>query len=272
MTTVRRQRPRIAFLLGKPVREGTMFPAVFDRLRGASALVSVHLPKGDDPLPPWVFDVDLVVQRGLGTRELMSARSLEEAGIRCCNSISGTIDTGARAVMSQKLANAGLPVPNMARAETWTEVLSLAAGQPVVIKAADGSVGRGLGVRIAATGELPSDAPFAGPYLIQEHIQSDGRDHKLYVAGDQVRGLLKRWPPQQPSDKLGVPFEVGPELANTARQAGKALNLEVYGVDILYGARGLAIIDVNPFPGFRGVTDGAEMIANYLTDIATGRQ
>lgn len=85
-----------------------------------------------------------------------------------------------------------------------------------------------------------------------------------------MRGLLKRWPAQQPSDKRGVPFEVDSDLANIAHLAGKALSLEIYGVDILHGPHGSTIIDVNPFPGFRGITDAAELIAGHIMATAEG--
>lgn len=171
MTTSQERPLQIAFLLGKPVRNNTVFPEVFERLRKLSATTAVYLPKGDEPLPAWVFDSDLVVQRGLGARELAIALALEEAGIRCCNSISGTIDVGNRAAMSRKLADAELPVPKTTPADTWPDVLSAAAGQPVVVKAADGSVGRGLGVQ-AWVSTSPQPANYRLKPLSRDHALS----------------------------------------------------------------------------------------------------
>lgn len=272
MNTSHPTPPLIAFLLGKPVRDDTVFPEVFDRLRAIPTSVRVHVPTGDEPLPAWVFNSRLVAQRGLAPRALSAALALEEAGVRSCNSVSATIATGNRVELSRKLAAAGLPVPAMELARAWPEAVELAAGRSVVLKAVDGNAGRGLGVHIAASGELPDTAPFDGPYLVQDRVQGDGQDHKLYVAGNSVRGLLKRWPPQREEYRRGVPFAVSAELEGIAQKVGQALGLELYGVDILYGKSGPVIVDVNPFPGFRGIAGAAELIALHLAEIATGRR
>ena len=249
------QPPRVAFLLGKPVRHDSIFPEVFDLLRDISITTAVHLPKGDQPIPPWVFESALVVQRGLGLSELISARALEEAGIRCCNRVTATVTLHDRALTAQRLANAGLPVPATVRVATWPAAVELADGKPVAVKTKDGDAGRGVNVLIDATGGLPPLAPFPGPYILQEYVSSDGQDHKVYVAGDQTMGLLKRWPSSQATATPGLPFTVGPELRAIAQRAGQALDLEIYGVDVLYGPSGPAIVDVNPFPGFRNIPE-----------------
>ena len=265
------QQPRIAFLLGKPVRDTSVLPDVFARLREVPATVTLHLPKGDEPMPSWLFDAALVVQRGLGVAELTSALRLEAAGVRRCNRVTATIAVRDRALTFQKLAAAGLPVPATVRAATWPEVHDLAGERPVVVKAADGGIGRGRGVLLADTGSLPPQEPFAGPYIAQEYIRGDGRDHKVYVAGPQARGLVKQWPPRQTADQPGVPFMIDAQLADLARRVGRALDLEIYGVDFLYGPRGPTVVDVNPFPGFRGVPQAARLIARHLAAITTGQ-
>ncbi|MBG6191119.1 glutathione synthase/RimK-type ligase-like ATP-grasp enzyme [Arthrobacter sp. CAN_A212] len=42
------------------------------------------------------------------------------------------------------------------------------------------------------------------------------------------------------------------------------LALQIFGVDFLMGEAGPVIVDVNPFPGFRGVGEGPAMIAEHL--------
>lgn len=263
--------PRVAFLLGKPVRAESVFPAVFDLLHDLSLTTAVHLPKGNQPIPPWVFEASLVVHRGLGLHELLSARALEDAGIRCCNPITPTLTLQRRALTARKLANAGLPVPATTLAATWADVVEQAGGQPVVVKTDDGRAGRGLNVLITATGELPLLPPFPGPYIVQECISGDGQDHKLYVAGDQVKGLLKRWPSRPATAAMSAPLTIGPELAEIAQGVGQALDLDIYGVDVLYGPNGPAIVDVNPFPGFRNIPEAPWLLARHLAALPTGR-
>lgn len=260
-------RPRIACLLGKPLRPDALLTEVVDRLRAASAVVTIHLPAGDAPLPSWVLDADLVIQRGLGLPELTAALAAERAGRRCCNRIAATINVKDRVMMASKLATAGVPHPTTIPAATWTEVVELAGGKPVVVKAADGGIGRGLGVVIAELGYLPATALFAGPYVVQEYVRGSALVYKVYVAGPWARGLTKRWPPPDSTAAVVSPIELDADLADLARRIGAALDLEIYNVDVLYGSDGPMVVDVNPFPGFRGIPHAAHSIADYLWTI-----
>lgn len=196
MSPVSGRRTRIAFLLGKPVRGTSVFPEVFELLREAGAVVDVHLPHQEaEPAPPGLLDARLIVHRGLGPSALAALQRLERAGARCCNRVAATLAVRDRMLVSRLLAGAGLPVPATVSAADWPGVIEAAAGRPVVVKAADGSVGRGAGVKVSASGDLPGEALFEGPYAVQEYVPGDGRDRKMYVAGNRVDGLLKPGPP-----------------------------------------------------------------------------
>ncbi|MGH2532314.1 MAG: ATP-grasp domain-containing protein [Thermomicrobiales bacterium] len=264
--------PRVTFVLGKPIRDGTVIAEVVDRLRRASANIAVHLPKGDHPFPPWLLESDLIVQRGLGMDELRAARPMEDAGIRCCNRIAATMTLIDRARTFQTLTEADVPTPKTRWVGTWREVVALAGEQPLVVKLADGAAGRGVGVWIAPSSELPAQPPFAGPYIVQDFVRGDGRDHKVYVAGRHASGLLKRSAPRQPAEPFCTPFAVDATLADLSRRVGAALDLDIYGVDFVYGARGPEVVDVNPFPGFRGVADAGRQIADLLTTLVAGQE
>ncbi len=239
---------RIAFVLGKPPRGSSVVPEVIERLRRDGCDVTVHLPhEASEPVPPWLFDADLVVQRGLNREALVAVGRLEETGVRCCNRVEATMAAHDRLLLAHRLAAAGLPVPTTVPAATWADVLD-ARGRAVVVKARDGWRGRGAAVLVAPDGALPSAAPFAGPYVVQDFVA--GADTKLYVAGHGVRG--RQGPPT-------------PQLADLARRAGAALGLEIYGVDVVGGC----MVDVNPFPGFRGVPQAARLVTHHINRRAT---
>lgn len=264
MATSPKAAAHIAFLLGKPPRPGTVFPKLFRLLEHQELKVCLHLPhNAPGPLPDWLLAANLVVQRGLNPEALEMARELEGAGLRLCNRVTATRAVQDRLGVTRTLEAAGLRVPRTDEFSTWLEVRHHTSAQPAVIKARGGARGRGEGVIVVKAGQGPVGAPFAGPYLVQEHLPNDGFDRKLYLAGDQVCGLLKRWPPgAQPAP--AAPFAPSPELAELARRAAAALSLDICGIDVIEGPQGPVIVDVNPFPGFRGVPRAAEVIGRCL--------
>jgi ribosomal protein S6--L-glutamate ligase len=259
------RRPQIAFLLGKPIKGGSLFPQLFELLRAGGVDIAVHLPHtAPDPLPPWLFRADLVVNRGLSLVALMAAQRLEDAGVRCCNRVRATLAVRDRGWVVRRLTGAGLPVPATVEAATWGDLLAAAAGRSVVVKAGDGSLGRGAGVLIAELDRLPPEAPFAGPYLVQDRILGDGWDRKLYVAGDHVSGLLRPWFRRTP-DALGEPFSPDPILVDLSCRVAATMDLDLCGIDVVVGPGGPVVVDVNPFPGFKGVPNAVCHIARHLT-------
>lgn len=253
---------QIGFLLGRPPGPASVLPEVVRRLRELGADIDVRVIAKDREIPHELFRRDVVVLRGLGLEELKAARALEKAGVRCCNSVGASALARDKLAAVQALAGAGLPVPRSAGADGWDEVRRIASGRAVVVKPVAGS--RGQDVLIASGDQLGPGPPFPGPYLVQECIDGDGLDRKLYVVGSRVGGVLRKWPPVTLEDRRGTAFAPGSELRDVAVAVGSALALEVYGVDIIIDHRGPSVVDVNAFPGFKGVGDAARWIAQHL--------
>jgi ribosomal protein S6--L-glutamate ligase len=222
----------------------------------------VHRPAKGGTLPDAVSESSLVVQRGLDQAGLALAARLEDAGVRCINPIAATLTCHDRASVMRALSDADIPVPETRVVPTWMEFLSLANGRQIVAKTLDGNAGRGVNVLISPSGILPSDAPFEGPFIAQQYLPNSSTVQKLYVAGHQTRGLLKNSPLLPEPIDASVPFEVDPELQDVAARIAEALQLDVFGADIILGPDGPAVIDVNPFPGFRGVREGPSPITS----------
>jgi ribosomal protein S6--L-glutamate ligase len=257
----------VAFLLGKPVKQDTMFPELFQQLEKSGARVSVHLPNHLGALPESIAEADLVVQRGLNQAWLRDLSLLEASGLRFCNRVDGTITASNREEMYSALLSAGLPVPVTIPAASWENARELASSLKIVIKSRDASMGRGKGVLAGEPASLPAIAPFDGPFIVQQRIESNGAIVKAYVAGRSVRGLVKSGGLPPTDGALGREVRVDRELYRLAQDVGTALGLEIYGVDFIYGPRGPMIIDVNPFPGFRGVRQAADLVAAHLESV-----
>lgn len=259
----------IAVLLGKPLHSTSVVAEVVERLHHRFPTILLHHPGDRFDIPDAVSCSNLIIQRGLSHQALSAAQQLEDAGVRCCNRISATLACSSRAGMMSLLTNAGLPVPSTQAVLTWREVVDVAQHRPVVVKRETADVGRGAHVMVGADGHLPSKAPFPGPYVVQEFIQADEANvYKLYVAGKEVRGLVKPCLQAHHGTVEVRDLEVDTALWSLAHRTGDAVGLDIFGVDVLIGKDGPVLIDVNPFPGFRGVSDAARLIANHIATVA----
>ncbi|MFQ6550224.1 ATP-grasp domain-containing protein [Aestuariibius sp. 2305UL40-4] len=124
-----------------------------------------------------------------------------------------------------------------------------------------GAEGRGAGV-LACPNGAPKEPPFPGPWHVEAQLANDGFDRKLYVAGERVFGLLKAWPREENASPM--PFEPPEKMVDLALRVGRAVDLEIYGVDLVGRDGVFGIVDVNPFPGFRGIPEAGQAIADHI--------
>lgn len=250
-------------LLGKPPRPSTIFDLIQHQLIENKIAVQVVLPHASGCLETAQWpDGALIIHRGLNGVILDQLAGCETRGWRCCNSPASSIQAQNRHTLMKCLQEAGLPVPIWQQLTDWGDVLRVGSRQSVVVKAADGTVGRGTQVVIAAVGTLPKIAPFCGPYLVEDLVENEGRDRKLYVAGSNCFGLIKPWPrnPDTPSEAFDVP----PALKDLALATGAATGLEIFGVDVVLGTDGPVIVDVNVFPSFKGIDEAPAAVIRHL--------
>jgi glutathione synthase/RimK-type ligase-like ATP-grasp enzyme len=130
---------------------------------------------------------------------------------------------------------------------------------------------RGAGIHIVqdAAGLAAAAAGSEFPQIVQEHISGPGEDLKVYVVGDQVFAVRK--PFSETSFAVpGRPVAVDPEVRDAALRTGRALGLGLYGLDIIESPDGPYVVDVNYFPGYKGVPDAGAVIADYIDAYAQG--
>lgn len=243
---------------GKPPRPGTILADAAEGLREAGCHVDLALPH-EHPLRQEDIDAELVVHRGLNAEALSRLEELAAGTSHICPPLAAVSATASRASIWHHLAAGGVPVPWAERATTWEEAALLAHGD-VVVKSERGS-GRGQEV---VRSPLPAAAPFDGPYLVEEFVPNDGVDRKLYVAGEAVLGLAKPSTLTAEHARSGEVFDVTPELRDVALAAARATNLHLLGVDVVLGPAGPVVVDVNVFPGYRGVPGAAAAVVRHL--------
>jgi ribosomal protein S6--L-glutamate ligase len=106
------------------------------------------------------------------------------------------------------------------------------------------------------------------PVVAQEFAVNDGFDIKVWVIGEALSAARRRSALEstdKSADELLDPADLQDDWVRVARAAGAALGLQLYGVDLLISGGRPVVVDVNPFPGFRGAREPADSLLRFLS-------
>lgn len=262
--------PRIALAWSKAPKPGSIAAQVAECLAALGAHVREHRPHDErEAWPGWLRSCDLVVHRGVRPELLRLARADPATSeLPWCNPLAATLDVSDRWTLQTRLTHAGVATPSAWRHDAWSDVLERHRA-PCVVKQVDGRVGRAAHVIVQRNGQLPEMPPFDGPYLVQALVPGDGLDHTLYVAGDRVFLALKRVDTESRRSELVAVAVPDARMRDLALRVGEATGLELFNLDAIHAPDGMVVVDVNPFPGFRGIHGAAEAIASHVLRRAT---
>lgn len=165
----------------------------------------------------------------------------------------------------QVFAEAGIPFPRTVLARQPSDVskmVKLVGGAPVILKLLSGTHGKGVMLgRDLDEIQASLDTVWAlnETLLIQEYVrESAGTDIRVLVVGGRVLGAMQRQA-QLGRFRANVhqgaavsPYELDEELEWLALRAAEVVGLEIAGVDLVRGAAGYRVIEVNSAPGFEG--------------------
>ncbi|MGH8875218.1 MAG: ATP-grasp domain-containing protein, partial [Acidimicrobiia bacterium] len=141
--------------------------------------------------------------------------------------------------------------------------------RPLVVKPYLGHRGEGITV-VWSPEELAGLPEAVTPMLVQEYVAGPGEDLKVYVIGDEVSAVRKPFSADS-FTRPGRPFPVGDEVREIAARAGRALGMGLFGLDIIEGPAGPVVVDVNYFPGYKGVPGAAPRVAAYIEAYVLGQ-
>lgn len=262
--------PRLALVhADRPL--GTVTVDMVAALRHRGATVEV-LHAGADPLAlsRGAPDYDLCVLKHSDELGLTTGAVLHASGADTFNPYPVVMACRDKAVVTHRLAAAGLPVP-----ESWfvadpAAAAPLLAGGALVVKPNRGSKGEGVRVTGSAA-ELGGIDPAGGPFLVQRLHRPDGLDRKLYRIGEAVFCVARPWPATTDEDKRGELVAVDPTLHRIAVGVGDVLGIDVYGADVVHCDGQPWLVDVSSFPGFKGVPDAGRLLADRLLRAARPR-
>lgn len=211
---------------------------------------------------------DLYVLKSHTELALSLAGVLHVQGARLLNPYPSCAMTQNKIVASRLLRAAGVPTPDVWATGDFSLLRDVVTTRPIILKPYLGH--RGAGLRIVRDpAELETlESPDGGaPVIAQEYIAGRGEDLKVYVVGDHVAAVRKPFSPESFS-RPGRPSPVSPEVREIALCCGRALGLGLYGLDVVESPRGPFVVDLNTFPGYKGVPEAARLIADYIAAAA----
>jgi ribosomal protein S6--L-glutamate ligase len=205
---------------------------------------------------------DLYLLKSHAPQALDVAYYLEQGGAHVVNGWAATVTCQDRTLMTRYMNKAGLPWPHTWNFSSLKDLLEqdellVTLPFPLIIKSRysrrDDLVGK-----LHNVNELQSLAPqwSQEPVILQEFVVNDGWDSKLWVIDQQLFAARRRTPLEPNATKKNFPLtaeELPGEWVQITLEIGRVFNMQLYGVDLLVTERGPIIVDVNSFPGFRGV-------------------
>ena len=226
---------------------------------------------------------DLYLLKSHARQALDVACHLEQHGAWVVNSWEATNLCRDRAAFCQRLQKAGLPVPethSVSDLVSLSEHLQLLDKHnthqfPLMLKSRYSRRGD-LVTKVESLAQLEALSTTWGnePVILQHYVEGDGWDIKLWVIGQRVFAAQRRTALETGSKPSDVPVsaeDMPAEWVHIAQTIGRAFGLHLYGVDLLVSREGLFVVDVNSFPGFRGVPDADSALVALVEQLIAER-
>ena len=206
-------------------------------------------------------EADLYILKSHSSLWLNLAAVLDTQGACILNSYSACVDTNNKIRAASRLSAAGVPVPRSWVTGALAQILGVTDATQLLLKP---NVGRsGDGIHIVRDRADLAMMQISDGMLVQELITAIEDEFKLYVVGERVFGIRKH-----SATGEREPVTVEPTLEDIALRCGRALGLEIYGVDVVVNANGPVVVDVNYFPSFKGVAGVAGPLTDYIRKFA----
>lgn len=210
---------------------------------------------------------DLYVLKASTNLAMSMAGALDAMGATVLNPYAVAATLRDKIITERILRRAGVPTPDTFVAERAELLAPLLVEGPLVIKPYRGSRGRGVHV-IWDADEIDEISALDGPIFAQRYQKPQGLDRKIYCIGNQIFGVERVWPAVTYEEKVGRPFTITSELREIALRCERAFGVDLMGLDVVFSGNRPYVVDVNCFPGFKGVPDAALRLADYIFSAA----
>lgn len=241
---------------------------VFEMLEARGCTVDHFFPEDRVfSLDDFSVEYDLYVLKSSSPTTYQLGAMISTMGGRMINDFRAIQRIKNKVEVNKLLKDRGLPVPDSYLTGDKTLLKQVLAEKgPLIVKPFDGR--HGLGVSVVRTGEEIDALDVREDVYAQAFKPGDGFDRKVYVVGDHAFASKKSFSAGESFLKDAQHVDISDEMRDLALRAGEIVGLQVYGIDMIESEDGLWIIDVNGFPGFKGLPGIADELAGYLYDIA----
>lgn len=193
-------------------------------------------------------------------------RQFEQMDIFCITSSQGLSNSRDKLRAMQNLSKQGIGIADTAFVRDRRDILPAierVGGAPVVIKLLEGT--QGVGVILAETQKVAEAIietlqSANQNVLLQKFVaESRGKDIRAFVVGNRVVGAMRRTAQGQEFRSnvhrggTAEAVDLDPVYRKTAIRSAHLLGLRVAGVDMLEGADGPKVMEVNSSPGLQGI-------------------
>lgn len=277
---------RICFLMEPPRSSTSVTYEVLNGLKARGADVEVVTERsGLIDLENFKFDYDVYLFKSHSPLAESLAAAAHYRGAKLLNEYPATMKVRDKVLTCTLLLQAGIPTPRTFLTDSIETLRPIVQQMPIIVKPYRGRRGMGIEVclneaefdalvaRRAADNSADDDdggedGTALGERLIfaQEYEEHEPYDYKAYAIGDYVHAIKRVFPAKTKEEKLGIPVGDDPELVDLVRRCGKLFGLQLYGVDLVKTPKGYSVIEVNCFPGFKGVPEGGERIAKFILE------
>lgn len=211
-------------------------------------------------------------------------RQFEQMDVYTPNTAAGITNSRDKLRALQILSRHDLGIPHTTFVRDRGDVLPAIqriGGAPVILKILEGT--QGVGVILAETTKVAEAIietlqTAKQNVLVQKFVkESKGRDIRALVVGDTVVAAMRR-SAQGDEFRSNVHrggrverVELDEQYQETAVRAAQIMGLRVAGVDMLEGAEGPQIMEVNSSPGLEGIESATQLdvagaIVDYIAD------
>ncbi|UCH27877.1 MAG: 30S ribosomal protein S6--L-glutamate ligase [Trueperaceae bacterium] len=194
-------------------------------------------------------------------------RQFEQMGVYSINPSHGISVSRDKLRALQVLSRHRIGIPKTLFVRNTAEIIpgiERIGGVPVVVKLLEGTQGIGVilaeSIKIAEAVIETLSGPAKMNVLLQQFVkESRGRDVRAFVVGDRVVAAMRRVA-QSDDFRSNIHrggsaevIELDEVYRRTAIHAAQIMGLRVAGVDMLEGADGPVVMEINSSPGLEGI-------------------